>query len=67
MFNRDALFGKKDDAPRNEPRSSVTVTPGLGAITDSKLVESHSDDMGRSWSAQQVINGEHQWAERGIV
>mgnify|MGYP006201203301 CR=1 FL=1 len=30
MFNRDALFGKKDDAPRNEPRSSVNVTPGLG-------------------------------------
>jgi hypothetical protein len=26
-------------------------------ITDSKIVESHSDDMGRSWSAQQVING----------
>jgi cytoskeletal protein CcmA (bactofilin family) len=30
MFNRDALFGKKDEAPRNEPRSSVNVTPGLG-------------------------------------
>lgn len=30
MFNRDALFGKKDDAPRNEPRASVNVTPGLG-------------------------------------
>lgn len=30
MFNRDALFGKKEDAPRNEPRSSVNVTPGLG-------------------------------------
>lgn len=30
MFNRDALFGKKDDVPRNEPRSSVNVTPGLG-------------------------------------
>jgi cytoskeletal protein CcmA (bactofilin family) len=30
MFNRDALFGKKDEAARNEPRSSVNVTPGLG-------------------------------------
>jgi cytoskeletal protein CcmA (bactofilin family) len=30
MFNRDALFGKKEDTPRNEPRSSVNVTPGLG-------------------------------------
>ena len=30
-------------------------TPGF--ITDSKIVESHSDDMGRSWSPQQVING----------
>lgn len=30
MFNRDALFGKKDEAQRNEPRSSVNVTPGLG-------------------------------------
>ena len=30
MFNRDALFGKKDEAPRSEPRSSVNVTPGLG-------------------------------------
>ena len=31
MFNRDALFGKKDEAPRNEPRSSaVNVTPSLG-------------------------------------
>jgi cytoskeletal protein CcmA (bactofilin family) len=30
MFNRDALFGKKEDAPRNEPRSAVNVTPGLG-------------------------------------
>src|SRR5687768_11337361 len=30
MFNRDALFGKKDEAPRNEPRSGVNVTPGLG-------------------------------------
>jgi hypothetical protein len=28
-----------------------------GFITDSKIVESHSDDMGRSWSAVQVING----------
>ncbi|HEX2432369.1 MAG TPA: sialidase family protein [Gaiellaceae bacterium] len=35
-----------------------TNTSGLpGAITDSKIVLSHSDDMGRSWSAQQVING----------
>jgi cytoskeletal protein CcmA (bactofilin family) len=30
MFNRDALFGKKDEVSRNEPRSSVNVTPGLG-------------------------------------
>ena len=30
MFNRDGLFGKKDDAPRTEPRSPVNVTPGLG-------------------------------------
>ena len=30
MFNRDALFGKKDEAPRTEPRSPVNVTPGLG-------------------------------------
>jgi hypothetical protein len=30
-------------------------TPGF--ITDSKIVESHSDDMGRSWSAQHTING----------
>ena len=30
MFNRDALFGKKDEAPRPEPRSPVNVTPGLG-------------------------------------
>lgn len=30
-------------------------TPGF--ITDSKIVMSHSDDMGRSWSAQHVING----------
>ena len=30
MFNRDALFGKKEDAPRNEPRTGVNVTPGLG-------------------------------------
>ncbi len=31
MFNRDALFGKKDDLQRNEPRAPVNVTPGLGA------------------------------------
>jgi hypothetical protein len=30
-------------------------TPGF--ITDSKIVESHSDDMGRSWSPEHVING----------
>src|SRR5687768_13048881 len=30
MFNRDALFGKRDEPPRNEPRASVNVTPGLG-------------------------------------
>ena len=29
MFNRDALFGKKDEPQRNEPRPSVNVTPGL--------------------------------------
>lgn len=29
MFNRDALFGKKDENPRTDPRS-VNVTPGLG-------------------------------------
>lgn len=34
MFNRDALFGKKDDTPRNEPRSvNVNVTPSLGSGT----------------------------------
>jgi cytoskeletal protein CcmA (bactofilin family) len=30
MFNRDALFGKKDEPQRNEPRPTVNVTPGLG-------------------------------------
>ena len=30
MFNRDALFGKKDEPQRNEPRTTVNVTPGLG-------------------------------------
>ena len=30
MFNRDALFGKKDELQRNEPRAPVNVTPGLG-------------------------------------
>jgi hypothetical protein len=30
-------------------------TPGF--ITDSKIVMSYSDDMGRSWSAEKVING----------
>src|SRR5205823_4758567 len=29
MFNRDGLFGKKDEAPRNDLRP-VNVTPGLG-------------------------------------
>jgi cytoskeletal protein CcmA (bactofilin family) len=29
VFNRDGLFGKKDDAPRNDLRP-VNVTPGLG-------------------------------------
>src|SRR5689334_12325636 len=33
MFNRDALFGKKDDVPRSEPRPTVNVTPGLGGGT----------------------------------
>jgi hypothetical protein len=28
-----------------------------GFITDSKIVASHSDDMGRSWSPEMVING----------
>jgi hypothetical protein len=31
MFNRDALFGKKDDVQRNEPRPTVNVTPGLSS------------------------------------
>jgi cytoskeletal protein CcmA (bactofilin family) len=31
MFNRDALFGKKDEPQRNEPRATVNVTPGLAA------------------------------------
>src|SRR5690242_5028710 len=31
MFNRDALFGKKDDVQRNEPRPPVNVTPGLNS------------------------------------
>lgn len=30
MFNRDALFGKKEEGQRSEPRASVNVTPGLG-------------------------------------
>jgi cytoskeletal protein CcmA (bactofilin family) len=30
MFNRDALFGKKDDLQRNDSRAPVNVTPGLG-------------------------------------
>ena len=29
MFNRDALFGKKDEPPRPELRGPVNVTPGL--------------------------------------
>jgi cytoskeletal protein CcmA (bactofilin family) len=33
MFNRDALFGKKDELQRSEPRSPVNVTPGLGGST----------------------------------
>lgn len=33
MFNRDALFGKKDEPARNEPRTGVNVTPALGAGT----------------------------------
>lgn len=32
MFNRDGLFGKKDEAPRNDLRP-VNVTPGLGGGT----------------------------------
>jgi hypothetical protein len=35
--------------------TNPTGAPGF--ITDSKIVESHSDDMGRSWSAEKVING----------
>jgi cytoskeletal protein CcmA (bactofilin family) len=31
VFNRDALFGKKDEPPRPELRGPVNVTPGLGA------------------------------------
>lgn len=31
MFNRDALFGKKDEPPRPEARGPVNVTPGLAA------------------------------------
>ena len=32
MFNKDALFGKKDEPPRSEPTrtTTVNVTPGLG-------------------------------------
>src|SRR5436190_9904249 len=30
MFNRDGLFGKKDEPQRSEPRASVNMTPGLG-------------------------------------
>jgi hypothetical protein len=38
--------------------TSFTNPSGLpGAITDSKIVESHSDDMGRSWSRQHAISG----------
>ena len=33
MFNRDALFGKKDDLQRTDPRAPVNVTPGLGSST----------------------------------
>ena len=33
MFNRDALFGKKDELQRSEPRAPVNVTPGLGGST----------------------------------
>ena len=35
--------------------TNPTGAPGF--ITDSKIVMSYSDDMGRSWSPQQVING----------
>jgi cytoskeletal protein CcmA (bactofilin family) len=31
MFNRDGLFGKKDELQRSDPRAPVNVTPGLGA------------------------------------
>jgi len=31
VFNRDALFGKKDEPPRPEARGPVNVTPGLAA------------------------------------
>jgi cytoskeletal protein CcmA (bactofilin family) len=36
MFNRDALFGKKDEPQRNEPRATVNVTPGLGVNTGTR-------------------------------
>jgi cytoskeletal protein CcmA (bactofilin family) len=36
MFNRDALFGKKDDLQRNEPRAPVNVTPGLGGTAPTR-------------------------------
>jgi cytoskeletal protein CcmA (bactofilin family) len=36
MFNRDALFGKKDDLQRNESRGPVNVTPGLGGSTPTR-------------------------------
>jgi cytoskeletal protein CcmA (bactofilin family) len=36
MFNRDALFGKKDDLQRSEPRAPVNVTPGLGSSTPTR-------------------------------
>lgn len=30
MFNRDGIFGKKEDNVRSDSRSSANVTPGLG-------------------------------------
>jgi cytoskeletal protein CcmA (bactofilin family) len=46
MFNRDALFGKKDEPQRNEPRTTVNVTPGLGVNAGTR--PQATTDQGRS-------------------
>ena len=46
MFNRDALFGKKDEPQRNEPRTTVNVTPGLGVNAGTR--SQPATDPGRS-------------------